>query len=352
MKKQRKKKGADRGLIIAIVLLLAVLAVQIWLVLSREQPDVPTDATLSPTMEQTTPSETEATEPTEETTVATQPTTQPTEPQTVPMRVVTKVTPYTEPSETAQALEPLLPGTQVEVLSTADGWSAVKGEEGLSYVPEKTLREVGHYLVVIDAGHQIRGNYDKEPVGPGATELKAKVSSGTQGVATKLPEYELNLMVAKKLQTELEARGYEVVMVRTTHEVDISNAQRAAVANERYADAFIRVHANGAENPETNGMMTLCQTENNPYNGELYALSKSLSALVLDEMVATTGANKQYVWETDTMSGINWCQVPVTIVEMGYMSNPEEDKMMATDDYQQKIAEGIANGIDKFLQIP
>ncbi len=216
-------------------------------------------------------------------------------------------------------------------------------------LPDKTGRE--KKIVVIDAGHQANPDFNTEPIAPGSSEMKIKVSGGTTGVVTGIPEYELTLTLALKLQLILEERGYEVIQTRTTNDVNISNIERADVANNINADAFIRIHANGSDYSSVNGAMALCQTPNNPYNGHIYSQCYSLSENVLDELVASTGCNKQYIWETDTMCGINWSLVPVTIIEVGYMSNPQEDRLMATDEYQDKICVGIANGIDKFFGI-
>ena len=158
---------------------------------------------------------------------------------------------------------------------------------------EEQEKDKNGYLIAIDAGHQIRGNSGQEPIGPGAAETKPKVAGGTSGVATGLPEYELTLQVSLKLRDELIKRGYEVLMIRET------NAG---------ADAFVRIHANGAEDGSANGMMTICQTSGNPYNGGIYAQSRALADCVLNCTVAATGARYERVWETDTMSGLSLCR--------------------------------------------
>lgn len=206
-------------------------------------------------------------------------------------------------------------------------------------------------IVCIDPGHQRVGSAVPEPIGPGAAETKARVTGGTQGRFTGVPEYELNLAVSLLLRDILTQRGYTVVMTRETNDVDLSNAERAAIARDAGADVFVRIHANGSDDPNHAGAMTICMTPQNPYNAALYAESRALSGCVLDAMAAATGCQTEYVWETDTMSGINWAEMPVTIVEMGYMTNEAEDRLMATEDYRARLAAGIADGVDAYFRL-
>lgn len=204
-------------------------------------------------------------------------------------------------------------------------------------------------VVVLDPGHSGVIAEGSEPLGPGSGEYKAADSGGTRGVSSGMAEYELNLIVAVQLKQELENRGYTVTMTRESNDVPVSCVQRAEVANSAGAAAYVRIHANGSENQSAQGAMTICTTPQNPYVPELYASSRQLSDCIINRLCEVTGCVSQGVWETDSMSGNNWSQVPVTIVEMGYMTNPDEDMLMQTADYQAKIVQGIANGIDEFL---
>jgi N-acetylmuramoyl-L-alanine amidase len=207
------------------------------------------------------------------------------------------------------------------------------------------------YLVAIDAGHQRSQNTGKEPIGPGATTYKQKVSSGTYGPWSKLNEYELNLQVALKLQKELENRGYSVYMVRTTHDVNISNAERAAKAANAGADIFVRIHANGDdESSSVRGALCYMPSTSNKYlTSSVITGSRKLSKCIIDSYCTSTGLRNLGLLEGDDMTGINWAKMPVTIVEMGFMSNQSDDLFMASAAGQTKIVTGIANGIDKYF---
>lgn len=226
----------------------------------------------------------------------------------------------------------------------------VTEEETPTDAPTEEETKAEGKLIAIDAGHQAKANTAKEPIGPKASKLKMKVTGGTKGVVSGVPEYELALNISLKLEQELLKRGYRVLMIRRTNDVDISNSERAMMANEAKADAFLRIHANGSKDPKDKGAMTICQTKKNPYNGSLYPLSRALSEHVLNEMSEATGCRKLKIWETDSMSGVNWAKVPTTIIEMGYMTNPEEDTLLTTKEYQVQLVQGIADGVDKFFE--
>ena len=254
-------------------------------------------------------------------------------------------------SDADEPKEEPVPDLELEVSeepqdSEENGQPEPEQEEAVQPEPEMEKRDE---LVVVDPGHSAVVSGAKEPLGPGSSEQKAADTSGTSGVVTGLPEYELNLRVAQKLKAELENRGYTVLLTRDTDDIQITNIQRAEIANNAGADAFVRIHANGIDDASVKGAMTICITPDNPFYPELYSQSRALSDCIINAMCDEAGCENDGVWETDSMSGCNWSQVPVTIVEMGYMTNPEEDVLMASDEYQNALARGMANGIDAYF---
>lgn len=219
-----------------------------------------------------------------------------------------------------------------------------------NFITTNTTNIVAKKIIAIDAGHQSKGNYKKEPIGPGASTTKTKVSSGTQGTFTGVAEYKLNLVIAKKVKKELLRRGYEVVMIRETNNVNLSNKERAEIANKSGADIFIRIHADGSNDSTVHGTSTLYPSKNNPYIPKLSASSHTLATSIVDAICESTGAKNRGAIAHDDMSGINWSTIPVSIIEMGYMTNKSEDKLMETKDYQDKIVQGICDGIDQYYE--
>ena len=204
-------------------------------------------------------------------------------------------------------------------------------------------------VVVIDPGHQRSGDSSPEPIGPGASTTKARVAAGTRGTTTGVPEYELTLAVGLQLRTELLNRGYTVYMTRESHDVNISNMERAQYAGSVGADIAVRLHGNGVDNSGVSGALALAPSASNPYISSLSGESQRLSQCVLNAYCSATGLKNRGVSGNDSMTGINWSSVPVTILEMGFMTNPSDDRNMQDAAFQQRMVQGIADGIDDYF---
>ena len=212
--------------------------------------------------------------------------------------------------------------------------------------PEPTAVPRLHGLKIgIDPGHQAKANREFEPVAPDSDETKYKVSSGTSGKKTGIAEYVTNLEIALQLRDALEALGCTVYMTRESHDIDISNLERAMMMNELQVDLVLRLHCDGADDPSANGIGMFVRK-----TGEKQAESEAAAQLLLDAMVEATGARKRGVFLRDTYTMNNWSTVPCILVEMGYMSNYEEDEKLNSPEYQLLLVEGMVEGVCRYFE--
>lgn len=203
--------------------------------------------------------------------------------------------------------------------------------------------------IVIDPGNQATDNYETEQLAPDSEEMKQCVTSGIVGAALETKEYALNLIYAKQLKTVLEARGYEVVLTRSSDDVDMSNKERALFASEISADLMIRLQMNSSESQTLTGVMAVTMLPDNPYNSEYYALSNELATRLLQSVVEKSGAVNRGIYETDGLTLINWSKTPVVVLKLGFLSNEGEEIRLNDTEYQSKLIEGIADGLDYYF---
>lgn len=197
----------------------------------------------------------------------------------------------------------------------------------------------------IDPGHQAQANNDREPIAPNSSEKKAKVASGTYGRSTGIDEYVTDLEVGLKLRDALEALGCTVVMTRETHDVDISNMERALLVNEAGCDLVLRIHCDGANDKSANGTAMYVRK-----TGEKQEESEAAAYVILDAMCEKTGARKRGVFLRDTYTMNNWATVPCILVELGFMTNYAEDEKLNDPEYQQLLVDGMVEGICRYFE--
>jgi N-acetylmuramoyl-L-alanine amidase len=214
---------------------------------------------------------------------------------------------------------------------------------------KQTKVQVKPKVIVIDAGHGGTVNSDKERISPDSNVMKLKYAYGATGIYTKVPEYKINLYVSLKLANYLHKAGYKVILTRTSNFQSISNIERAVIGNNNKADLVIRIHADGSSNHAVTGATTLVPGDRGYAKG-ISTVSRKYGTIIQKSLIDTVGMKNRGVVQRTDLTAFNWSKVPVVLVEMGFLSNENEDKLLSNSLYQDKIAKGLFYGINKVLK--
>jgi len=208
-------------------------------------------------------------------------------------------------------------------------------------------------VVVVDPGHDRLANLSTEPNGPGSATRKIYDGGGTHGVVTGIAEPDLTLAVSLRLRALLQRAGVKVVMTRTrTSGESMGNVARARIANRAHARLFLRVHADGSASSDARGTHTLTPALRPGWTDDVYAQSHRAARLVQAELVRALGFPDRGIQERSDYTGFNWADVPVILVELGFMTNPTEDRALARTAVRERAALGLCRGTLHFLGMP
>jgi N-acetylmuramoyl-L-alanine amidase len=208
-------------------------------------------------------------------------------------------------------------------------------------------------VVVVDPGHDLRANPATEPIGPGAAERKIKDGGGTRGVVSGLSEAELNMRVARLLRPLLERAGVRVVLTRArTARTSAGNIARARIANRLGAALFLRIHADGSPDPGVRGTHVLHPALRSGWTDDIHTASRRAATIVQRELVRALRFPDRGLSERGDFTGFNWSDAPAILVELGFMTNPVEDRLLAMPAVQRRAAIGLCRGVLRFLGVP
>ena len=201
-------------------------------------------------------------------------------------------------------------------------------------------------LVCLDPGHASRPNLTTEPIGPGSHVRKIKDGGGGAGEARVV------LQIAKRTRSALLNRGLRVAMTRTGPDFTLGgggNVDRAKFCNRRKAALMIRIHADGSTDPARHGVATLYPAWRRGWTDDVYRPSLRAAGLLQRAVVRRTRARSLGLFRRSDLTGFNWANVPVVLVETGFMTNPAERRRLTSYPYQWRIARGLARGTERFL---
>ena len=195
---------------------------------------------------------------------------------------------------------------------------------------------VTNKVIILDAGH-------------GTPDEGAESSSGTL-------EAPINLQITLKIQKLLESSGATVILTRsddnsiceidaeTIREKKISDVrQRVKIGNNSSADVFVSIHLNKISESQYSGWQTFYKNSDED--------SKKLATSIQNSLNSTISNNYDRIPHTiSNVYIMKNVEIPITIVECGFLSNKEDEARLKTDEYQQELAWGIYNGIMDYFR--
>ncbi len=206
-------------------------------------------------------------------------------------------------------------------------------------------------IIVIDPGHGVKWDMSLEPLSPGSNKKKVKAPVGAIGDYTKIPEYKADWDVSLKLKKILEDKGFIVVMTKSDISENPGGIERAEIGNKANARLVVRIHADSFEDQSVSGTTILVPEALNDDRKELSVESSRSANIILNTLENEVGVKARGVVLREDLTAFNWSNVPTLLIEMGFLSNKNEDELLNNEDYQNKMARAIADGIEEAVKI-
>lgn len=201
--------------------------------------------------------------------------------------------------------------------------------------------------IFIDPGHGKKADMSMEKVAPWSNIKMVKSAVGAVGSFSKTPEYQINLEVGMKLNSLLLEKGYNVVMSKTSLEDNPSGIERAEMGNKANARLAIRIHADSFKDRSIKGTSIFVPSPVNDDMKKISGESERCGEIIMNSLVERAGVKPREITKRKDLTTFNWSRVPTILIEMGFLSNKEEDTLLNTEEYQEKIAKAIAEGIEE-----
>lgn len=161
-------------------------------------------------------------------------------------------------------------------------------------------------------------------------------------------EKDITLQISLKTEEALKNAGYNVLMTRD-EDISLGLYERADIANENSGDIFVSIHANAVDNaPSVNGIEILYAPASNGSAKE--EGQQVLTKVILDELINATGANSRGIIKRPNVVVVRESKMPAILIEVGFLTNVNEEKLITNDDYQNKIVGAIVKGIEKYFE--